>query len=71
MEAVFWRVRRPDTAHLVSGGAEPSCLCRLKRQVGVDATVSATEGILCAALVERMIDDCELHDIPFRTFGSL
>lgn len=44
-------VRGQNTAHLPSDVLR-SCICRMKPQVAVDAAVSATQDVLCAALVE-------------------
>lgn len=67
MEAVFWEITRPNTAHRASGDGETSRVCGLKPQVVVDA-VSVTQGISHVAWLYRMI----LHDARvFRNILSL
>lgn len=58
VEAAFWEIRRPHTPHLAPHGAETSRMCGLTPQVGADAVVPATQGILCAEWLEGMV----MHD---------
>lgn len=49
MQPVFRGIRRQNTEHLPFDEAETSRMCGLKAPIGDDATVLATQSVLCAA----------------------
>lgn len=49
METAFWETSRPNTEHPVFDDAQTSGVCGLKPPVGIDAPVSATQGVVGVA----------------------